>query len=114
LRDDYYRNHEFLDEYFRERGIDFWSFDSPHKKAGLSVEEDVRKLGEWYNRVEDGQTGPGDKMADVVRNLEEKHRNRIEQLESMPARTHKSIWWPFTQHGLVSHRDGQRFRRNHV
>jgi dethiobiotin synthetase/adenosylmethionine--8-amino-7-oxononanoate aminotransferase len=41
-------------------------------------------------------------MADVVRRLEERHGARIAELESMPGRTQKSIWWPFTQHGLVS------------
>jgi hypothetical protein len=40
-------------------------------------------------------------MADVVRRLEERHEARIAELESMPGRTQKSIWWPFTQHGLV-------------
>lgn len=104
LKDDYYRNHEFLNDYFLERGIDFWAFEMPHKKEGLSVEEDVRLLKRWYDKIEDGSSEErgGDSMADVVRRLEERHEARITELESMPGRTQKSIWWPFTQHGLVN------------
>jgi dethiobiotin synthetase/adenosylmethionine--8-amino-7-oxononanoate aminotransferase len=102
LRDEYYRNHEFLRDYFAERGIDFWSFDTPHSKAGLSIEEDVSKLDRWYDQIEDGNAGKGDNMVEVVTKLEQKHQARIDELKSMPARTHKSIWWPFTQHGIVS------------
>jgi dethiobiotin synthetase/adenosylmethionine--8-amino-7-oxononanoate aminotransferase len=102
LRDGYYKNYEFLQEYFRERGIDFWSFPSPHQKAGLSMEEDTEKLLQWYDSIEGGSLGEGDCMSEVARRLEEKHEARISELESMPARTQKSIWWPFTQHGMVS------------
>jgi dethiobiotin synthetase/adenosylmethionine--8-amino-7-oxononanoate aminotransferase len=108
LKDDYYRNHEFLKDYFLERGIDFWGFEMPHKKEGLSMEEDVRLLKRWYDKIEDGSSEGergGDSMADVVRRLEERHEARITELESMPGRTQKSIWWPFTQHGLVSTKD---------
>ena len=104
LRDEYYRNHEFLRDYFAERGIDFWSFDKPHSKAELSIEEDVSKLDWWYSQIEDGNVGKGDSMVEVVAKLEQKHQARIDELKSMPARTHKSIWWPFTQHGIVSPR----------
>jgi dethiobiotin synthetase/adenosylmethionine--8-amino-7-oxononanoate aminotransferase len=102
LEDEYYRNHDFFREYFAERGIDFWSFEKPHDKAGLSLEEDVDKLDRWYNRIEDGRIEQSDNMVEVVTKLEQKHRARVDELKSMPARTHKSIWWPFTQHGIVS------------
>lgn len=93
-----------MKDYFLERGIDFWGFEMPHKKEGLSVEEDVRLLKRWYDKIEDGSSEErgGDSMADVVRRLEGRHEARIAELESMPGRTQKSIWWPFTQHGLVS------------
>lgn len=105
LKDEYYRNHEFLKEYFAERGIGFWGFEMPHKKEGLSMEEDVRLLKRWYDEIEDRngkEGGEGDSMGEVVKHLEDRHEARIRELESMPSRTQKSIWWPFTQHGLVS------------
>ena len=103
LKDEYYRNHEFLKDYFAERGIDFWGFETPHKKEGLSLEEDVRLLKQWYDKIEDRQSTKEreDSMMDVVEHLERRHQARIAELESMPGRTQKSIWWPFTQHGLV-------------
>jgi dethiobiotin synthetase/adenosylmethionine--8-amino-7-oxononanoate aminotransferase len=34
--------------------------------------------------------------------LEREHEERIENLGGMAERTLDSVWWPFTQHGLVS------------
>jgi len=33
--------------------------------------------------------------------LDEEHLLRMEKLDGMPERTLSSVWWPFTQHGLV-------------
>lgn len=95
LRDGYYQNHEFLAGYFAERGVGFWSFDKPHAKR-TDVHEETALLGEYMARLE------GEGMGEVVGALEGRHRERIERLDSMPRRTLDSVWWPFTQHGMVS------------
>jgi dethiobiotin synthetase/adenosylmethionine--8-amino-7-oxononanoate aminotransferase len=99
----YYRNDDFLAPYFVERGIRFYSITPPPEKYG-TVQEDGTRLGEWYAQVEmmgeAGQDGGG--VRDVARWLDEEHDMRVEELDGMPKRTLDTVWWPFTQHGLVS------------
>lgn len=104
IRDNYYKNHEFLKDYFQERGIDFWSFLAPHVKGGLSLDEDRQKLLQWYESIEEGlhDHNDSDRMADVVESLEARHENRLRELDGMPRRALDNIWWPFTQHGMVN------------
>ena len=99
LHQPYYRNHEFLRDYFRERGVGFWTIDAPPDKTG-TVEEDAQRLGEWFAQVEGEQAGVGG----VEEWLEREHEERVEKLDGMAERTMSSVWWPFTQHGLVSAR----------
>lgn len=62
--------------------------------------EDGLRLEEYYKSLEqDGRNGG---MLEVARRLEEMHGERMRGLESMPERTMSKVWWPFTQHGLVS------------
>lgn len=96
LHHPYYRNHDFLSEYFRERKVGFWTIDAPPEKHG-TLQEDVARLGEWYGRIEGGQGGVGD----AERWLEREHEERVKELDGMAERTMQSVWWPFTQHGLV-------------
>jgi dethiobiotin synthetase/adenosylmethionine--8-amino-7-oxononanoate aminotransferase len=116
LKDPYYRNEDFLRPFFEDRGVGFWAFEKPHERGGGggvaapgSVEEDVRLLDAYYTRLDrggevDGGGGASGEpsMRDVARVLEEQHYERIRELESMPKRTLESVWWPFTQHGMVS------------
>lgn len=61
------------------------------------------RLEQWYKEVEksfEGEQGGG--VGAAARWLEEGHKKRIEELGEMPRRTLDSVWWPFTQHQLVS------------
>jgi dethiobiotin synthetase/adenosylmethionine--8-amino-7-oxononanoate aminotransferase len=103
LHDSYYRNDSFLREYFADRDIEFFDVRRPPEKRG-TVEEDAARLAEWYAAVE-GLGGEGDGEGGVraaVEHLANKHVQRLEEIESMPQRTLDSVWWPFTQHFLVS------------
>lgn len=103
LRDTYYRNEDFLRPYFEERGIPFWTVEKPHvKTAGMSVAEDVALLDRWYDTLESGAEKSDASMVDVARQLENQHSARLSELESMPRRTMDQVWWPFTQHGLIT------------
>ncbi len=102
LHDAYYRNDDFLRPYFEERGIGFWDVARPPEKRG-SVAEDAARLGEWYASVEGehgGEAGGG--VGGAISHLEEQHERRLAEIRGMPRRTLDSVWWPFTQHGLVN------------
>lgn len=100
LRDRYYRNEDFLGPYFADRGIGFWTFQKPHARVE-SREEDGTLLDGYYNRLDAGE-GEQVGMRHVAGVLEQLHVDRVGELEGMPRRTLDSVWWPFTQHGLVS------------
>lgn len=100
LRDPYYRNEDFLEPYFADRGIGFWTFQKPPARVE-SREEDGRALDRYYTRLDKGE-GEDVGMRHVAGVLERMHGERVEELEGMPRRTLDSVWWPFTQHGLVS------------
>lgn len=102
LHDPYYRNDSFLRDYFADRGVGFWDVRRPPPREG-SVEEDAARLAEWYAQVEgEGGSGEGEGgIGSAVEWLAQKHKERVTDIESMPQRTLDSVWWPFTQHGLV-------------
>ncbi|ORY21589.1 adenosylmethionine-8-amino-7-oxononanoate transaminase [Naematelia encephala] len=100
LHQPYYQNHTFLADYFAERGVSFWTIDAPPERHG-TVDQDAVRLGEWYAGIE----GRGDSVGGVADFLDEEHDTRIAELEGMPQRTLNSVWWPFTQHGLINKKE---------
>ncbi|KAK8870003.1 dethiobiotin synthase [Kwoniella newhampshirensis] len=105
LHDPYYRNHTFLENYFEDRNIRYWTIKPPPEKYG-TVEEDGVRLRKWYEDVETtvgGDEGGG--VGDAAKWLEEEHRKRIAELDGMPERSLNTVWWPFTQHGLVNKKE---------
>lgn len=98
LHQPYYQNHEFLSSYFADQGIPLYTVNAPPEKYG-TVEEDRQRLGEWYEEVEVSTEGG---VAGTVDWLEQEHEKRIRDLDGMADRTLENVWWPFTQHGLVS------------
>lgn len=64
---------------------------------GLSPvpENPAEDLGAWYLRSEAV-------FAHLRSILEQSHLRRIDRLQSMPEKAMTSLWWPFTQHSLVS------------
>ena len=98
FRDDYYRNWEYLEPYFADRGLTVYPILFPppkHADAKHNFE-----LTERYYRelVPESQRGG---IFDVLSHLDNCHSKRLEELDSMYQRTVDSIWWPFVQHGLV-------------
>ncbi|WRT66898.1 dethiobiotin synthase [Kwoniella shivajii] len=105
LYDSYYRNDDFLEGYFRDRGVGYWSVKPPPEKCG-TLEEDATRLGQWYHQVENsGNREEGGGVREASEWLDIEHQKRIKELNSMPDRTLKSVWWPFTQHGLVNKKE---------
>jgi dethiobiotin synthetase/adenosylmethionine--8-amino-7-oxononanoate aminotransferase len=100
LHQPYYRNHEFLSQYFADRNIPVYTIDAPPEKYG-TLEEDKQRLAKWYEEVEGREDGG---VAGTVEWLDQEHKQRIKGLDGMAQRTLDNVWWPFTQHGLVSPR----------
>ncbi|GJE85594.1 onanonoxo-7-onima-8-eninoihtemlysoneda [Phanerochaete sordida] len=97
FREEYYRNWEYLRSYFAERDINVAVVDPPppkHADPALNL----ASTDEYYqNIVPEAQNGS---VFDLLNHLDDRHANRIEELNTMPKRTLDTVWWPFVQHGL--------------
>ncbi|KAL4781327.1 pyridoxal phosphate-dependent transferase [Aspergillus varians] len=102
FRDDYYQNHEYLGKYFRGKSIPLVPLPQPPTRPleqdSGSRARDMEALDRYYSSVAEG--------TDLVSLLDElaiKNEQRIDSLEDMASRAHKTIWYPFTQHhGMVA------------
>lgn len=97
FREDYYRNWEYLTSYFSEKGVPVTAVPPPPARLP-SREQDAISLENYYETVSQSESS---KLPEVVAQLTERHKSRIDELNSMPARTHTQIWWPFTQHSFI-------------
>ncbi|GFP60132.1 bifunctional dethiobiotin synthetase/adenosylmethionine-8-amino-7-oxononanoate aminotransferase [Trichoderma asperellum] len=100
FKEDKYQNFEYLSEYFAEHhdvpvaGV----IEPPERKS--SLEEDVRAMAQYYEeQSQDKNTG------DVISHLDKRHEQRISSLGSMATQALEKIWYPFTQHSLLTPKD---------
>jgi bifunctional dethiobiotin synthetase / adenosylmethionine---8-amino-7-oxononanoate aminotransferase len=98
FREDYYRNWEYLQPYFGERGVRVGSLTRPPEKH-LDPAINISKTDEYYQELL-SPAGDGI-LSEILSHLDICHANRLHELRSMPRRTLDTIWWPFVQHGLV-------------
>jgi len=104
FRDEYYQNHEYLRDFFRNKSIPLVPLPAPPTKP-LQLDADSRlrdeeAMSSYYQKVS--------QESEVLRLLEEmsvKNTERIERLEEMASRAHDLIWYPFTQHHGMSAKD---------
>ncbi|KAG5728390.1 Adenosylmethionine-8-amino-7-oxononanoate aminotransferase [Termitomyces sp. T112] len=94
FRDPYYRNHEYLTQYFAERDVWLASFEKPPHPLS-SPDENFKSTDAYYNRL--------DSVLDTVNHLDSAHTSRLAELDSMPERAIDSVWWPFVQHADYQH-----------
>ncbi|KKK12785.1 hypothetical protein P175DRAFT_0503637 [Aspergillus ochraceoroseus IBT 24754] len=104
FRDDYYQNHEYLGQYFRNKSIPLVPLPPPPQKPQSQhpdlLARDREAMTTYYDSVSE--------RTDVVGLLDElatKNKHRIERLEEMASRAHKTIWYPFTQHHGMESKD---------
>ena len=103
FRDSYYRNYEYLAQYFSEQKIPFYSVVHPPDKLE-SVEDNYRITEDYYSQITSNAGNSEVMLFDDQ--LDRAHLERLKVLESMPKRTLDTVWWPFVQHGLVKeHKD---------
>ncbi|KAG6831488.1 hypothetical protein H0H87_005055 [Tephrocybe sp. NHM501043] len=94
FRDDYYRNAEYLAQYFAHRGVWLAHYDKPPPRHPDPV-QDRRDTESYYERASES-------ILDTVHHLNNAHTNRLAELDSMPQRSLNSIWWPFVQHAHIN------------
>ncbi|KAJ5248830.1 hypothetical protein N7468_000281 [Penicillium chermesinum] len=104
FRDDYYQNHEYLGNYFRNKSIPLVSLQAPPPKP-VGSEADAQRRDEeaMFNYYEQAS-----RDSEVLRLLEElntKNKERIDRLEEMSERAQDLIWYPFTQHQGMQAKD---------
>ncbi|KAF5359628.1 hypothetical protein D9756_003299 [Leucocoprinus leucothites] len=97
FRDEYYRNWEYLEQYFAEKGIHISTVNAPPPRLP-DVSADQASTQEYYDHLIKSASSGG--INAVLDHLDQCHSKRIEELVSMPKRTLDTIWWPFVQHGL--------------
>ena len=98
FREDYYRNWEHLTSYFSEKGVSVTAIPPPPVRLS-SREQDLANLETYYKTVSQSESSG---VPEVITQLTQRHKSRIDELNSMPARTHTQIWWPFVQHSSVN------------
>jgi dethiobiotin synthetase/adenosylmethionine--8-amino-7-oxononanoate aminotransferase len=98
FRDPYYRNFEYLAQYFMNRSVSFSSVPPPPEKL-QSLEENYNSTEKYYSQIVDEERDG--EILNLEENLDKAHVLRLEDLESMPRRTLDTVWWPFVQHGSV-------------
>ncbi|KAI2617756.1 PLP-dependent transferase [Hypoxylon sp. NC1633] len=96
FQDNKYNNEEYLRKYFTE-GHNIPVASLPKPPAREDGEADARMMSEYYDQQTASMTA-----SDILDHLNRRHRVRTERLESMPDEAYKRIWYPFTQHKLIS------------
>ncbi|KAI0898877.1 bifunctional dethiobiotin synthetase/adenosylmethionine-8-amino-7-oxononanoate aminotransferase [Annulohypoxylon nitens] len=96
FQDSEYDNEKYLKDYFTPHGIPVVSLPRPPSKAN-DGNADAKVMLQYYE--EKGESSAARKILD---HLDRKHQARIERLQSMSDGAFKKIWYPFTQHKLIS------------
>ncbi|EEA26644.1 hypothetical protein EYB25_002321 [Talaromyces marneffei] len=105
FQDDYYQNHEYLKSYFSKKDIPILAFPKPppRPRGNMTPDaqaEDQQVMKDYYRSLQSDLN-----LDSLLRSMEEKCEQRIENLDKMAARAHEAIWYPFTQHQGMESKD---------
>ncbi|KAB8073528.1 pyridoxal phosphate-dependent transferase [Aspergillus leporis] len=104
FRDEYYKNHEYLLNYFQKKSIPLVPLPAPPPRPPVqdidSLARDEEAMATYYGRIAQGTD-----IAGLLEQLTAKNAERIDRLESMASRAHSTIWYPFTQHHGMDAKD---------
>lgn len=95
FRDEYYRNWEYLKPYFADRGVQVSTVNTPPPLLP-DTSQNHASTEEYYQSLL--TEGDDNGVLSSIEHLDACHKNRLDELESMPRRTLDTIWWPFVQH----------------
>lgn len=104
FRNSYYKNDEFLSDYFGKMNIPVFSFpappDRPESNHESSVFDDMTAMSSYYESAA-GKENAGT----MISLLSHRHNERLRRLDSMSSRASDVIWYPFTQHQGIESKD---------
>ncbi|PHH53753.1 Bifunctional dethiobiotin synthetase/7,8-diamino-pelargonic acid aminotransferase, mitochondrial [Ceratocystis fimbriata CBS 114723] len=97
FRERQYQNYIYLAEYFeKHHGVKLGTIEAPPRRLP-NVDEDIEAMKEFYNSQSTSSS-----PQEILSHLDSRHKIRIERLEEMAEKAHKTIWYPFTQQQLLS------------
>ncbi|KIM23703.1 hypothetical protein M408DRAFT_332195 [Serendipita vermifera MAFF 305830] len=95
--DKYYRNHEFLKDWFQERDIHLMAVEPPPSRLPKRKHiVDEKNMQQYY-----AHTSSTSDARSLIALLDSKHETRIQHLKSMPHRALNAFWYPFAQHKSI-------------
>lgn len=96
FREDTYQNHSYLTQYFTQHSIPVHTVEAPPLRAD-KLEVDMDNMKEYYQTICQHIS-----WMEILAHLSSSHTTRLQQLSTMQAAAHSKIWYPFTQHTLLS------------
>ncbi|KAF1810370.1 PLP-dependent transferase [Eremomyces bilateralis CBS 781.70] len=89
-----YGNYEYLREWFWKEGrrVPVWGWEMPPERH-VDEKQDEKNLSGYYGGMENVE-----EVRNVMGRMEERHDERIKEVQSLPQRAHERVWYPFTQH----------------
>lgn len=96
LKNEQYRNHEYLTSYFQDRAIPCTAVRPPPERLNDRA-KDFSSMHGYYDSI--AKSHP---IKDVLQNLNKNHQRRIKDLHDMAKDAQKTIWYPFTQQKLLT------------
>ncbi|KAJ5946157.1 hypothetical protein N7454_002996 [Penicillium verhagenii] len=104
FRDEYYQNHEYLGDYFRNKSIPLVHLPAPPPKP-LQTDPDAQLRDEEAMLSYYGQASQESEILRLLEQMTINNKQRIERLEEMRERAQDLIWYPFTQHQGMQAKD---------
>ncbi|KZT56956.1 onanonoxo-7-onima-8-eninoihtemlysoneda, partial [Calocera cornea HHB12733] len=98
FRDEYYKNWDYLQRWFAKngKGTSVVPVDSVPERLPED-DADRHSLERYYASL----SSPSGELQQVLKQLDVRHQERIDELDTLGERTRQKAWWPFTQHGNV-------------
>ncbi|TIC00510.1 hypothetical protein E3Q17_02141 [Wallemia mellicola] len=98
FKEEYYANYQYLTEWAQERGIHVATIDQPPSRDSNAF-NDEKALSAYFNSLSTNDESP---VVKALEELDRRHQARIDEVEGLPDRTLKSIWYPFAQHSHIT------------
>ncbi|KAF3892786.1 Dysfunctional dethiobiotin synthetase/adenosylmethionine-8-amino-7-oxononanoate aminotransferase [Trichophyton interdigitale] len=105
FQDQYYQNHEYLKDFFGKKNVKVFSLPPPPSRKEKVDSETARLRDEEAMASFYEKTARHDEVFGLIDELSSKHTERLNRLDSMPAKAKEVIWYPFTQHNGMTPKD---------
>ncbi|ATY66051.1 dethiobiotin synthetase [Cordyceps militaris] len=100
FQDTTYQNYLYLADYFLQKySIPVMSLQAPPERLQNEA-RDVEAMKEYYEQRTEENV-----VKTVLEHLDQSHTKRLARLDTMAAKAHETIWYPFTQHEHLPAKD---------